>query len=115
MVGGRGSWLCQERLAIDGLYINKIKPLTIINIDSLLLHSQVFQDRIPLHQAIDIFLQNRNKRPFRPFKSINDQDRFFFTKYEPFSIFIENYLKNHGSYKLPSVKDVIMNSIEGHL
>lgn len=109
------TWFQEEldELSDEGYYIRKIKPLTIINIDTMLLHSVPLSSKIHLHKAIDAFHEHQRKMPSRKFRTKEEQDEFFLRKYDPFALFLSRYLQNKGWYEMPQITDIVRKPLFG--
>lgn len=99
-----------EALKEKGLYVKNIKPLTIMCIDSLLLHSEPLKNKIKLHKALEIYHKRKKKWPWSK-KKISNYQELVDTKTEslmPFSIFLDNYLIRRKINKYPSLNEYIL-------
>jgi len=101
-----------EQLKNDGLFIHKVRPLTVINIDSLIFHQMGLIEIITLHDLIDKYISEqlavRTKKIFKTFNELQD---FCMSKYNPFSIFITNYFINIKYKKYPPILDIIETNL----
>ncbi len=98
-------WFQQEIASLkeEGVYTHNIKPLVVINIDSLLYYQVALAENTPLHNII-------NQYEIQTKGSINDKSGFDnkkFDKYIPFSYFIDDFFKNKGIAKFPPLLDFV--------
>jgi len=99
------SWFQEELdyLQEKGFYINKIKPLVIINVDSLIYHQVPLGKSISIHELLDIYYKesiiNRNIR----FKTDAEAHGYFISKLVPFSVFLDRYVKKHNLREMPPI------------
>lgn len=109
------TWFQEEldELAGEGYYTHRVKPLTIVNIDTLLLHSVPLSSKIHLHEAIDAYHDHQRKMPSRKFRTKEEQDEFFLRKYDPFALFLSRYLQKKGWYEMPQITDIVRKPLFG--
>jgi hypothetical protein len=88
-----------ENLSEEGLYIHKIKPLVVVNIDSLIYH-QVALQKISLHEIIKKYVEHvRIPRGIKmPENEVKD---YLLNKTIPFSGFLTNYLYDRKLKEYP--------------
>ena len=103
--------LCEE-----GLYIHHVKPLSVVNIDSLIYNQVGLANSIPLHDMLNHYHENKKveKQKKRNFKSQSEQDKFIeeykqmrISKLIPFSMFIDKYFHKQGLWKLPPLLELV--------
>lgn len=103
-------------LAEEGLFIHHVKPLSVVNIDSLIYNQVGLYSGIQLHEILNLYHENKKvvKEKKRNFKSQEEYDRFIeeykqmrMTKLIPFSMFIDKYFHKKGLWKLPSLLDFV--------
>lgn len=97
------SWF-QEELAVlaeEGLYIKKVKPLIIVNIDSLIYHQVALRDNIRLHQLINDYIDETTIGRNLKFNSEAEMHGYMLDRSQPFSVFITNYFAKRNLKKLP--------------
>lgn len=89
-------WLQDElqKLKAEGLYIQKVKPLTVVNIDSLI-RFQIGLLVAPLHKLLMLYHE---------FKQ-NEDD--LFSRFIPFSFFMERYLHQKGLWNPPPIIELL--------
>lgn len=94
-----------EKLETEDLFINRIKPLTIINIDTLLLFENGLRDNIYLHDAIDLYHEYIKILPGITLKSEDVAKEYVKKPLISFSNFISSEFKNRGLYTIPKALD----------
>lgn len=96
-----------EELRENGYYVTNIRALSIINIDSLLLHSENLLQDVGLIELLEI--RHRRKKPMlkRKFKNEMEWENHQFEQIEPFSLFINNYLVGRGIRKYPKLSEKV--------
>ncbi len=103
-------------LAEEGLFIYHVKPLSVVNIDSLIYNQVGLCTSIPLHEMLNLYLQNKKlvKEKKRNFKSQKEYDMYLeeykqmrMYKLIPFSIFIDKYFYKKGLWKLPPLLETV--------
>lgn len=103
-------------LAKEGLFIHHVKPLSVVNIDSLIYNQVGLNNGIPLHEMLNLYYENKkgviDKK--RNFKSQEDYDRHLkehkqmrMSKLIPFSMFIDKYFHKHELWKLPPLLELV--------
>jgi len=111
-------WFQDELLELqnEGLFIHHVKPLSVVNIDSLIYNQVGLANDIPLHEILNLYLENKKvkKQKKRNFKSQEEYDRYLkeykqmrMSKLIPFSLFIDKYFKKHGLWKLPPLLELV--------
>ena len=105
-----------SELAKEGLFIHHIKPLSIVNIDSLIYNQIGLANRIPLHEMLNLYHENKKveKQRKKNFKSQEEYDKYLeeykqmrMSKLIPFSMFIDKYFRKHGLWKLPPLLELV--------
>lgn len=103
-------------LADEGLFIHHVKPLSVVNIDSLIYYQVGFANGIPLHEMLNLYHENKKieRQKKRNFKSQEEYDMYLeelkqmrMSKLIPFSVFIDKYFHKHGLWKLPPLLDLV--------
>lgn len=104
------------KLQIEGLFIHHVKPLSVVNIDSLIYNQVGLANNIPLHEILNLYHQNKIvvKQKKKNFKSKEEYDNFIeeykqmsMSKLIPFSIFIDRVFHKHGFWKLPPLLEIV--------
>jgi hypothetical protein len=110
-------WFQDELLGLqeEGLFIHHVKPLTVVNIDSLIYNQVGLAESIPLHKTLDLYHEykkvDNKKRKFKNqaeyeiFLEKYKQDRM--SKLAPFSIFIDKYFHKQEIWKLPPILELV--------
>jgi hypothetical protein len=107
-------------LAEDGLYIHHVKPLSVVNIDSLIYHQVGLANNIKLHELLNIYHQNKKveKQKNRIFKSKAEQDKYLerykelrMSKLIPFSSFIDKHFFKLGLRERPPLLDLVVPAL----
>jgi hypothetical protein len=98
------AWFQEElqTLRKAGLFVNRVKPITVVNIDSLIYHQVGLAEELPLHKVLDLYFEHLAARPDpRVIKTEEDYKSFILAKYVPFSLFIDNYFRKKNIGKMP--------------
>ncbi len=103
-------------LAEEGLFIHHVKPLSVVNIDSLIYNQVGLAKDIALHEILNIYHDNKKieKQKRRNFKSQEEYDKYLeeykqmrMSKLVPFSMFIDKYFHKQRLWKLPPLLDLV--------
>jgi hypothetical protein len=106
-------------LQSEGLFIHNVKPLSVVNIDSIIYNQHGLANNISLHDILDIYQKNKlvDKKQ-RKFKSQEEYDSYIedykeklMSKLIPFSKFIETYFQENGFWKLPPLVETVAPSL----
>jgi hypothetical protein len=103
------SWF-QDELEIleeEGYFIHRIKPLTVVNIDSLIFYQVSLADRHPLHLILDAYHKFISIRLGAKHKSLEDAKSNYLSKRMPFALFIHRYFHKLGIKSLPPIMDTV--------
>jgi hypothetical protein len=100
-----------EGLKEEGLFIHHVKPIILINIDSLIYHQLGLLEDIPLHEVLKLYLDHIRLYPRTNFKSVEEYKEYRMSKMIPFSTFIEKLFIKKGIRKVPSILDSALPSI----
>jgi len=101
----------QEELAIlesEGLYTKHVKPIVIVNIDSLIYNQIGLSEKITLHEVLDAYLTHIKTYPAAKSKSIEEEKRRYYEKAVPFATFIHNYFSQKGIKTPPPLMDFVV-------
>lgn len=92
------TWFMDElqKLSIEGLNIENIRPITIINIDTLIIFNDLFRDKkLSLSDLIDKYadlqILNRKKR----YKNEEEGHQAILQRFIPFSGFVDEYTRKN--------------------
>ena len=102
-----------EGLKEEGLFIHHVKPLTVINIDSLIYHQGGLTEDITLNEVIDAYHSHILLKPGMKFKTETDYRAFLMSKFIPFSQFINKYFNSKGINKMPAILDMVSPALFG--
>lgn len=92
-----------ELLKCDGLYIERVKPLIVINIDSLIYHQVALQESITLNKVLEQFVKHIKKYSHLKFHSEDEMKDYVMSKQVAFSTFINEYFHDRGLTKKPPI------------
>jgi hypothetical protein len=96
-----------EELKNEGLFIHHIKPLTVVNVDSLIYHQVGLLENISLNKVLEAYHEYVFLNPRMVFKTENEHNDYIMSKTIPFSLFIYNFFNEKGIKKIPSMIDII--------
>jgi len=103
-------------MAEEGLFIHHVKPLSVVNIDSLIYNQVGLSNGIPLHEMMNMYHENKKveKQKKKNFKSQAEYDQYIdeynqmrMSKLIPFSMFIDKYFHKEGLWKLPPLLELV--------
>jgi len=82
-----------KKLSEENLFIHRVKPLSVVNIDSLIYNQVSLLKCCPLHKILNLYQENKKvvKEKNKKFKSQEEYEKVIMSKLIPFSIFINNY------------------------
>jgi len=104
----------------EGLFIHHVKPLSVVNIDSLIYNQVGLANNISLHEILNRYHENKKveKKKQINFKTQQEYDRYLeeykqmrMSKLIPFSFFIEKYFKEKGLSRLPPLLKMVAPAI----
>ncbi|WP_214071890.1 hypothetical protein [Mucilaginibacter sp. dw_454] len=95
----------------EGFYTTHIKPLVIINIDSLIFHQVGLTESIPLHQVLNKFANHIKIDSHLKFRNQKEGNDYILSKQVPFSAFIDEHFHNLGLNKRPPVLKMVAPEI----
>ena len=96
-----------QGLKDEGLFIHKVKPLTVMNIDSLIYHQGCLKENISLNKVIDNYYSEIKLDTKLRFETEAEIKSYLMSKQIPFSFFIDNFFSEKGIRKLP----VMLNTV----
>lgn len=96
-----------ENLKQEGYFIHKIKPLTVINIDTLIFHQMGLLELIPLNELIDEYHKHIDLRKKKQFKTFKEAQSFVMSKHISFATFTDNYFGSKKFSKIPPVIEIV--------
>lgn len=103
-------------LAEEKLFIHHVKPLSVVNIDTLIYNQVVLSNSCNLHEVLNLYHENKKvaKPKNKNFKSQAEYEQYLenykqmrMSKVIPFSIFIDNYFRKQNLWKAPPLLDLI--------
>ncbi len=93
-----------EKLKENGINVDKVKPITIINIDSLIFHQDLFRQRtIKLEKILDNYHKFVTFDRKKKYQNEDHKNQFVKRTLIPFSIFLSNYLLDQKIVKIPTM------------
>lgn len=108
------SWFQDElsKLEEEGLFIHRVKPLSVVNIDSIIYYQVGLAKNIPLHKILNLYHENKLIRtPSKKFKSAQEFQKVIMSKLIPFAIFISQYFNARGLWKRPPILNLMASSL----
>lgn len=96
-----------ELLAEEGFYIYRIKPLTVVNIDSLIFHQIALSESHPLHLILDAYHESNKIKLGKKYKNSEEAISDYLGKRIPFALFIHRYFHKLGIKELPPIMDAV--------
>lgn len=108
-------WFQEELQGLkdEGLFIHHVKPLTVINIDSLIYHHEGLIENITLNDLINAYHAHVLFKPKMKFKTEEEVMEFLMSKYIPFSQFINRYFNSKGINKIPTILNIVSPALFG--
>lgn len=108
-----------QELAEEGLFIHHIKPLSVVNIDSLIYHQVGLANGISLHEMLKTYHESKvverqktkNFKSKMEYRSLEERKKAIRSKLIPFSMFIDNYFHRKSISKSPSLLDLVVPSL----
>lgn len=97
------SWLQEELIVLreQGYFVNRVKPITIINIDDLLLFENGLRDNLNLYQVIDLYHESIKILPRIKFKESKEAESYLLRQLLTFSTFIKSEFHRRKIYSTP--------------
>jgi hypothetical protein len=91
-----------EKLKVKGLFIDKVKPITIIDIDTFIFHQDIFRDRtIKLETVLDEYFKFVTFDSKRKYRDEEHAKEYVKRTVVPFSIFLSNYVAEKKVRRVP--------------
>jgi len=100
------SWFQEElqKLKGKGIFIDKVKPITIIDIDTLLFHQDIFRNRIlKLNQILDDYFKFITFDQNRKYNNEDHVRKYAKRTVVSFSLFLSNYTSDRKIWKAPKM------------
>lgn len=101
-----------QKLKDQGYFTDKIRPITVINIDTLIFYQVGLQEDIALHTLIDLYWKSKSQKYMPNNLTMKTQENIFFSKTIPFSNFIKDYFDEHGINKIPPIIKTLTNDLK---
>lgn len=118
------SWFQEELLLLkenEGLFINRVHPLSVVNIDTLIIYQHGFLNGYPLHETLKEYHKSKDKKKLKPrrrFKTIDEEELFLkeqqdniISLYLPFSMFIEDFFGAKKLIQMPKLLDIVVSGL----
>lgn len=96
-----------DALKDEGLYTSRVKPLVVINIDSLIFNQVALQKSISLQQTLKMYTDHIRIQEGLKFNSFAELEKYYLSKLMPFSVFIDRYFHKQGLIELPPILDIV--------
>ncbi|MBX7141771.1 MAG: hypothetical protein K1X63_11900 [Chitinophagales bacterium] len=99
-------WFSNElnQLKDEGLFINRVKPLVLVDIDTLIFHQDLFKQKImSLEDLIDEYVKLMSIAPLQKFKSQRHAEDRVEQTLLPFSVFVHRYVGEKKIRKVPEI------------
>jgi hypothetical protein len=100
-------------LAEEGLFIHHVKPLTVVNIDTLIYHQVGFSNSIQLNEMLNQYIEYKKVKNQKPknYKSHDELHNIQMAKLIPFSLFIDKYFHKKGLWDQPPLLELAAPAI----
>ncbi|WP_017732415.1 hypothetical protein [Nafulsella turpanensis] len=96
-----------EVLKEEGLFIHRVKPLTVVNIDSLIFHQVGLAKDISLSEVLSAYYEHIKIDPKKRFYDFEEKKAYLMSKTIPFSHFIDQYFTKKGAYQFPPLLSMV--------
>ena len=100
-----------EELREEGLFINHIKPLSVVNIDSLIYHQVGLAESMPLHDVLKLYEEYIRLNLHAKFKTVEEYRQYRMSKLIPFPLFLDKLFYKKGINKLPPILDIVSSAL----
>jgi hypothetical protein len=109
------SWFQEELEALEQerIFIHYVKPLTVINIDTLIFYQKGLIENIALTELIDEYHKHIDLRKKVKFKTRDEAQQYVMAKYISFATFANNYFSAKKINKIPSILDIVKPALFG--
>jgi hypothetical protein len=103
------NWFQDELIILEeeGLFVQHIKPLTVVNIDSLIYHQVGLVKNIPLHEMLKLYHEHTKILAKLRFNKPDDYKQYIIPKLTPFSHFIDKHFKKQGFNEQPPILEIV--------
>jgi len=96
-----------QNLQGEGFFIHHIKPLAVINIDSLIYNQVGLSKNIALHDVLNKYYEQIKLIKILKFPSFAALKEYQMSKLIPFSLFIDRYFSKEGIWAPPPIFDLV--------
>ncbi|MGC4034441.1 MAG: hypothetical protein QM764_00675 [Chitinophagaceae bacterium] len=105
-----------SELENEGLFVHHVKPLSVVNIDSIIYNQVGLSKHIFLHDVLSEYQQSKiiPKQKKKIVKTQEEYEQFMedfkqrkMSTVIPFSLFIDRFFKEHNLWKLPPLLDIV--------
>jgi hypothetical protein len=110
-------WFQYELLILreEGLFVHRVKPLSVVNIDSLIYNQIGLAKDIPLHEMLRLYHEYKKHVEKKTIVKTKEEYEKFIEKYKQtamlklvsFSVFIDRYYHNHELKRIPPILDIV--------
>jgi len=90
-----------KKLEDEGFFIHHIKPLTVINIDSLIYFQAALTEDVTLNKVIDSYHDFVERIKMNPLFNSQQNESLMMSKNMPFGYFIDDFFGKRGIRKVP--------------
>lgn len=106
-------WFIKELVELKNItnLIITIRPITIINIDTMIFFKEVLLKNISLHELIDNYFLFINQKPPKSFRSEEELQDYYTRKSISFASFTDIYLRENNIYQPPVWKDHVIDEL----
>jgi hypothetical protein len=99
-------WFFNELSSLKekGLNVERVRPILIIDIDTLILYEEVFKSgNIRLDEIIDKYIEHIKISKKKTFRNQEELNHYVSKSVDPFSLFLTNYINNNHLNKQPKI------------
>ena len=101
-----------EILKLQGYFIYNIKPITIINIDTLIFNRESLKQGVSLHKLIDHYTSFIKKREPKTFRNQEENEDFLISKTVSFANFVDMYLRDNKIKQPPQWDKMLVDVLD---
>lgn len=103
------SWFQFELDALqeEGFYTRRIKPLIVVNIDSLIFHQVGLQRSFSLQYILKMYADHIRIHKGKTFTSLKEKEIYYLSRFIPFSGFIDKFFHKVGLVELPPILEIL--------
>lgn len=98
-------WFQDELLALEeeGLFIHKVQPIVVVNIDSLIYFQKTLESHLPLATLIDKYIDHTRRLNAKAYNSVESLKANRLNSLVSFSNFIEQYIHSRFTWGIPEI------------